>query len=130
MNVEESMHSGRSHEKYTKKLEPKLPADYPHIGPTILGGQPRHLANPLRYGRPFDIKINKHIENEWMPHMAKDSKPSRLPKSRPRIQIDREPQSKDNSIIYRSDEEGPTRLKTAKNMKKRILPADNSGKGW
>lgn len=124
------MHSGRSHEKFANVIAPRQPADYPHIGPAILGGQPRHLANPLRYGRPFDIKINKHVENEWMSHKAKDIKPSRLPKSRPRIQIDRELQSRDNSIIYRSDEEGPTRLKTTKNMQKRVLPVDNSGKGW
>lgn len=35
-------------------------------GPTILGAQqPKHFTNPLKYAKPFDLKLAKPMEPEW-----------------------------------------------------------------
>lgn len=129
VKAEESMHSGRSHDKHANVMQSRQ-NDYLQPSQMNTGAHGKHMINPLRYGKPFDIKLNKNVENEWAPHRQKEGKFSRVGKSKPKAHLDRGVQSKDNSFIYRSDEEAPPRLNSQKLLQRRLLPDENAGRAW
>lgn len=47
-------------------------------GPTILNPQqPRHFTNPLKYAKPFDLKLARPMEPEWGPMKPRDKRPTK-----------------------------------------------------
>jgi hypothetical protein len=44
-------------------------------GPALLGAQqPKHFTNPLKYAKPFDLKLSKPMEPEWGAIKPRDKK--------------------------------------------------------
>lgn len=129
--LDDSLHSGRSVEKNGYPVHSRIDNEAPHGGVMILSTQPKHMINPLKYSKPFDLKITKNIDREWLPHKNKDYKVGKYNKGKSKPKNERDMHSRENSLIYRSDEDGPVQpnaVKGSRLVQKRMNGEDQAPK--